>query len=101
WLVFWVALPVALGVPAAGAYEIWRGLSLERAVHEVRAMSAPELERALETSPWRDDAFFLAAAAMHPQAPARLLERIGQRDERELFEPLGSLWDVQGDNRKG
>jgi hypothetical protein len=101
WLVFWVALPVALGVPAAGAYEVWRGTSLEKAVREVRAMGGRELERAFETSPWRDDRFFLAAIAARPDAPAHLLERIAARDERELFEPLGSLWDVKGDNRKG
>jgi hypothetical protein len=101
WIVFWVALPVALAFPAAGAYEVWRGLALEREVREVRAMSATELERALETSPWRDDKFFLAALAGRKDAPAHLLERIAQRDEPELFEPLGSLWDVKGENRKG
>jgi hypothetical protein len=61
----------AAALPAAIGYEVWRGLTLERAVGEALAMDAAQLER------------------------------IASLDNAELFEPMGSLWDLKGENRKG
>lgn len=100
-LLLGAALVIAAALPAAVGYEVWRGLALERAVVEAQRMDGPRLERAFEASPWRRDKFYLGALASNPAAGAALLERIAALDDAELFEPLGSLWDVMGDNRKG
>lgn len=97
-LLAWV---FALGGPAAAGWEVWRGLSLERAVAQVRAMDAARLERSLEESPWRDDRYFLGAIAQNKAANEALLERIARLPDPELYEAMGSLWDVMGANRKG
>jgi hypothetical protein len=101
WIVFWTALVAAAALPAAVGYEVWRGLTLERAVGEAHAMDATQLERAFEASPWRRDKFYLGALAQNKAASAALLERIASLDNAGLFEPMGSLWDVKGENRKG
>jgi hypothetical protein len=95
------ALAVAAAAPAAVGYEVWRGLRLERAVGEALHMDGAQLERAFAASPWRDDRFFLGALAQNPAASAPLLDRIAAIDDPRLFEPLASLWDVLGGNRKG
>ena len=100
-MVFVAALLVAAALPAAIAYEVQRGLRLEAAVREVRAMDSLELDRAYEDTPFHRDRYFLAALAQHPRARAALLARIAGLQDPELYEPLGSLWDVMGENRKG
>lgn len=100
-MVFVAALIVAASLPAAIAYEVQRGLRLEAAVHELRAMDVVELDRAFEDTPFHRDRYFLAALAQHPRARAVLLARIAALQDPELYEPLGSLWDVMGENRKG
>src|SRR5688572_27343495 len=100
-VVFVAALAVAAALPAAVVYEVQRGLRLESAVREVRAMDVVQLDRALDVSPFQDDRYYLAALAQHPQARASLLGRIAARQEADLYEPLGSLWDVMGANRGG
>lgn len=97
-LAAWV---VALAVPAAIGWEVWRGLALERAVAEVSAMNAAELEQAFAQSSWREDRFFLGAIAQNTAAGEALLEQIAQLPDLELYEPMGSIWDVMGANRKG
>jgi hypothetical protein len=94
----WVA---ALAGPAVIGWELWRGLALERAVREVAAMDGPALERACEESRWRADRFFLGAVAQHKAAGEALLERIAQLPDPDLWERMGSVWDVMGENRKG
>jgi hypothetical protein len=54
-----------------------------------------------EDTPFRRDRFFLGALAQHPRARAGLLERIAGLQDPELYEPMGSLWDVMGENREG
>ena len=98
---FIVALVAALSLPAVAAYEVWQGLAREHAVHEALAMEGPALERAFDGSPWRSDKFFLGALAQNPAASAQLLSRMADLDDPELYESLGSLWDVKGANRKG
>ena len=100
-IVFWVALGAAASLPVAVGHEIWKGQSLERAVAEVRRMNVAEVERAFDESPWRRDKYFLAALAQHRAASPALLERIASLQDPELFEPMWSLWDVMGENRKG
>jgi hypothetical protein len=100
-IVFWVALVAAASLPIAVGYEIWKGRSLERAVAEVRTMNAAQAQRAFEESPWRRDKYFLAALAEHRAASAVLLERIASVENPDLFEPMWSLWNVMGENRKG
>lgn len=95
------ALATALALPAVVGYELWKGFELERAVHEALAMDGPALEQAFDASPWRHNKYFLGAIAQNPHAPPDLLSRISDLEDPELFEPLGSLWDVKGDNRKG
>ena len=99
--VFVAALAVAVALPAVVVYEVQRGLRLEAAVRGVRAMDVVQLDRALDVSPFQDDRYYLAALAQHPQARASLLGRIAARQEPELYDPLGSLWDVMGANRGG
>jgi hypothetical protein len=98
---FIVALVAALSLPCVVAYEAWHGLALQREVREVLAMDAPTLERAFDASPWRTDRFFLGAIAQNPAASGALLSRLADLDDPALYEPLGSLWDVKGENRKG
>lgn len=100
-MVFWAALVAALSVPLAVGYAVWQGKSLERAVQETRAMDSASLERAFHESPFRRDKYFLGALAEHPAAGAPLLDAIANLEGPELFEPMWSLWDVMGDNRKG
>jgi len=99
--VFIAALALAAALPAVLAYEAQRGLRLEAAVREVRGMDVVQLDRVLDDSPFQDDRYLLAALAQHPQARASLLGRIAAREDDELYEPLGSLWDVMGGNREG
>jgi hypothetical protein len=92
---------LALAGPTAIGWEVWRGFALERAVAEVRALDARSLDDAFERSPWNRDRFYLAALALRPDASPALLDRIAALDEPALFERMGSLWDVMGENRKG
>ncbi len=96
-----MAWVVVLAVPAAIGWEVWRGLALERAVAEVNGMNAAQLEEAFERSPWNRDGFFLGAIAQHKGAGAALLDRIARLPDPELYEKMGSVWDVMGANRKG
>ena len=100
-ILFWVALVAAASLPAAVGSEIWRGKALESAVAETRAMNQRELERAFDESRFRRDKYFLGALAENPAAGAALLERIASLEDPALAEPMGSLWDVMGENRKG
>ena len=95
------AWAVTLAVPAVLGREVWRGLALERAVAEVNAMGAAQLEQAFGESPWREDRFFLGAIAQNTAAGEALLERIAQLPDPALYEPMGSVWNVLGGNRKG
>jgi hypothetical protein len=100
-IVFGAALIAALSLPVAVGYTVWQGKSLERAVHETRAMDGTSLERAFHESPFRRDKYFLGALAEHPAARAPLLDAIASLEDPDLFEPMWSLWDVMGENRKG
>jgi hypothetical protein len=100
-IVFWAALVAAASLPLAVGYEIRRGAALESAVAEVRHMSAVDLEMAFQSSPWRRDKYFLGALVQNPSASAELLERIAALEDPALAEPMGSLWNVMGDNRRG
>ncbi len=95
------AWTLTLAAPAAIGWEVWRGLALERAVAATRAMDAGALEVAFERSPWNRDKFYLGALVQRQDASPALLDRIAGLDDPDLFEPMGSLWDVMGDNRKG
>jgi hypothetical protein len=64
-------------------------------------MNERELERAFQESPFRKDKYFLGALAQHPAASAPLLEGIAALEDPALGQPMGSLWDVMGENRKG
>ena len=100
-ILLWVALVAAASLPAVLAHEIWRGKSLEGAVAEVRQMTGVDAEMAFHNSRWRRDKYFLGALADHPGATAPLLDRIASLEDPDLFEPMWSLWDVMGENRKG
>jgi hypothetical protein len=95
------AIAVAVALPAWLGYETWRGLALERAVREVGAMDAHRLDEAFERSAFNRDAIFLGAIAQSPAAGAMLLDRIAGLPDPALFEPMGSFWNVMGENRKG
>jgi hypothetical protein len=91
----------AVAAPAAIGWEVWHGLALERAVAEVRTLDGRALDDAFARSPWGRDKYFLAALAQRKDASPALLDRIASLDDPELFEPMGSVWDVMGENRKG
>jgi hypothetical protein len=96
-----MACVVTAAAPAALGWELWRGWSLQRAVHEVQAMNGAQLDAALASSPWNGNRFFLGAVAQHKEASAALLDRIAALPDPALREGMGSLWDVMGTNRKG
>lgn len=96
-----MACVVAAAAPAALGWELWRGWSLQRAVHELRAMNGAQLDAALASSPWNGNRFYLGAIAQHKEAGAALLDRISALPDPALREGMGSLWDVMGTNRKG
>ena len=100
-MVLVAALAVAAALPVAVGAEILRGLRLETAVREVRDMDVAQLGRAFADSPFRQDRYFLGAIAQNPAAQGDVLGRIAALRDPELYEPMGSLWDVMGDNRKG
>ena len=91
----------AVSGPAVIGWEVWRGLTLQSAVREVRALDARALGAALERSPWKGNKFYLGAIALRKDAGPALLDRIAAIDDPELYESMGSLWDVMGENRKG
>ena len=95
------ALAVSAALPAALGIEVARGLRLESAVREVQGMDVARLAQAFESSPFRQDRYFLGAIAQNPAAQGDVLARIAALRDPELYEPMGSLWDVMGDNRKG
>jgi len=95
------AILAAASLPLTIGYEVWRGVALQRAVAETRRMDAAQLEESFAASPWRRDRFVLGAIAQNPNAGAALLGRIAQLEDPDLYEPMGSLWDVMGENRKG
>jgi hypothetical protein len=64
-------------------------------------MTSRELERAFRESEFRRNKFFLGALAQHPAASAELLQASAGLEEPALSEPMGSLWDVMGENRRG
>ncbi len=84
------ALAVAAALPAMVAVEIVHGLRLEAAVRELRDMDVAQLGRAYEDSPFKRDRYFLG-----------VLARLAALGDADLYEPMGSLWDVMGENRKG
>ena len=100
-LVMLAALAVAAALPAMVAVEIVHGLRLEAAVRELRDMDVAQLGRAYEDSPFKRDRYFLGALAQHPEANAGVLARLAALGDADLYEPMGSLWDVMGENRKG
>lgn len=100
-VVLWAALFAAAALPVTVGYEIRQGRALERAVAEVGQMSAAQAEAAFHASPWRENKYFLGALAQHPAASPALLEAIAGLEDPALAQPMGSLWDVLGENRKG
>ena len=100
-MVLVAALAVAAALPVAVGVEVVHGLRLEAAVRDVRDMDVAQLGRAFEDSPFRQDRYFLGAIAQNPAAQGYVLGRIAALRAPELYEPMGSLWDVMGDNRKG
>ena len=96
-----LAWAMTLGVPAFCAWQVQQGLALEHAVAEASSMNASQLERALAQSPWRDNRFYLGAVVQNKAAGEAMLDRIAALPDPELYEPLGSLWDVKSENRKG
>lgn len=91
----------ALAVPAVIGWETWRGLELERAVEEVSRMDGPRLDAAFERSPLNRDKYFLGAIAQNAAAGAALLDRMAALPDDAYYEPMGSVWNVMGANRKG
>ena len=96
-----MAWVVALAAPAMVSWEVYRGLSLERAVRALQPLDAQALEAALEHSTWNRNKLFLGALAQHHAAGPALLARIAAMPDPELHEAMGSAWDVMGANRKG
>jgi hypothetical protein len=99
--VFIAALLAAASLPLTIGYEIWQGVALERAAREARSMNASQLEESFAASAWRRNKFFLGILASHESASGSLLARIAELDDEELYDRMGSLWDVMGENRKG
>jgi len=100
-MVLVAALAVTAALPAAVIVEVNGGLRLESATREVEGMDVAQLERAFEDSPFRRNRYYLGALVQNPAAGANLLGRVAALRDPDLYEPMGSLWDVMGSNRKG
>lgn len=96
-----MAWALTLGVPSYAGWQVSQGIALERAVAEVAGMNAAQLERALDESSWHDNRFFIGALVQNKAAGDSLLDRVARLPDPELYEPMGSLWNVKGENRKG
>ena len=100
-----MAWAFAVAVPAYAGWNVWYGLALERAVAATTRMGTAALQQAMAQSLWRNNRFFIGAVAQNKAASEALLDRLAQLPEvlpeAELHEPLGSLWDVKLENRKG
>lgn len=100
-ILFWVALAAAASLPTIAGFEVWKGRSLEGEVAQVRRMNARELERAFDESRFRRDKYFLGAIVANPAASTQLIGRIAELEDPALAQPMWSLWDVMGENRRG
>jgi hypothetical protein len=73
----------------------------QSAVRAVPGMTGGELDDVFARSRWNRDRFFLGALALNPAASPALLEAIAVLPDAQLYESMGSLWDVMGRNTKG
>ena len=95
------ALLAAAWLLALAASELLRGLRLEAAMRATRAMDVVQLELAFDDSEFHRDRYFLGALAQSGQARAGLLAKIARLKDPELYEPMGTFWDLLGENREG
>ena len=94
-----VLIPVA--VITWVSFALRDGMNLSKQVHQIEAMNAEELESLFNSSPQSANKFILAAIAQNPNATAPILHRIVALERPELYEPMGSHFDVNGKNTKG
>jgi hypothetical protein len=88
-------------VAAAGAAFVSGNLCTGREVRRVAGMSSAELERELTSRRFGANPFVLAAVAQNPRASASTLRQIATRQDVQLHQKLGSLFDVMGSNTRG
>ena len=92
-------LAALLGAWAAKVY--WDGNNISQEVRRIETMQSVELEAVLNQRDLARNKFILGAIAQNPNAPPAALHRIATMDRPELYERMGSSFDVMGKNRKG
>jgi hypothetical protein len=80
---------------------LWDGNELARQVHRVQTMNGVELEGVLNQSRMARNKFILGAIAENRNATPSALHRIAASNLPELYEPMGSYFDVMGSNTHG
>jgi hypothetical protein len=80
---------------------VWDGLNLSQQVYGIQTMSATALEDVLNRPKLVGNKFILGAVAQNPNATAAILHRIAVLDRPDLYERMGSVFDVLGNNPSG
>jgi hypothetical protein len=96
-----VACVTAIGLFSAGARFAIEGLYLTDLVSEIQKMNGQELTNTINRPLLGKNKFVLGAIAQNKNATSELLRTIGAIDNSELYEKMGSLFDVLGENRRG
>jgi hypothetical protein len=95
------ARAAAVSVVAVLAAAVAAAGEREDAIIAAMRLPAADLERALATSPWRDEPLFLAAVAQNSATTSAMLDAIARRRDRALHERLYAPTRVLGKNRQG
>jgi len=80
---------------------VWDGFAFSDQVRRVEQMNAAGLQAVLNQPKWAANKFVLGAIAQNPNAAAADLHRIVTTGRSELYERMGSSFDVMGKNTKG
>lgn len=77
------------------------GFTVSEQVRRVERMNAAGIEAVLNQPKWAANKFVLGAVAQNPNATAADLHRIVMTGRTELYDRMGSAFDVMGKNTKG
>lgn len=95
------AFIAAIGLFSTAAKFAIEGLYLSDLISEIQTMNVQELPNTMNRPLLGKNKFVLGAIAQNKNASGELLRTIGVIDNPELYEKMGSLFDVLGENRHG
>jgi hypothetical protein len=96
-----LALAVSVVLLLTGVTFAGKGLWLTGLVHRIKYFDEAQLRNTLEASLFGKNKFVLGAIAQNKAASGELLDRIGRIDDKELYDKMGSVFDVMGENGHG